>query len=222
MVGRAAAALIEPGTTVGLGSGSTAKQAVFELARRCRSGELTDINCVPTSESTAALASSLGIPLAEQGDTPIDIAIDGADEIGPDLSLIKGAGGALLREKIVAAAARVFVVIGDSSKLVRELGVGSPVPVEVATFGYKWTLASLREFGDAVVRVSGDGPFTTDNGNFIVDLRLGGVPDPAGLDTALMAVPGVLVTGLFNEMTTMALVAEGSTLRELRPGDPSG
>lgn len=214
--GRAAAALVASGMRVGLGTGSTARHVVIDLGRRLRAGEIVDISGIPTSQSTAALAAEAGIPLTELGDQRIDLAIDGADEIAPDLSLIKGGGGALLREKIVAQSARSFVVVADSSKLVTDLGVDTPVPVEIAPFGHRWTMTSLSEFGVVRVRMSGDDLFTTDNGNLIADLRLGGVTDLAALDRALTAVPGVLATGIFCDMTTMALVADETTVRELR------
>lgn len=208
--------------TVGLGTGSTATHFVIELGHRLRSGAVTEVTGIPTSESTAALAAREGITLSELGDQPIDIAVDGADEIAPDLSLIKGGGGVLLREKIVAAAARVFVVIADASKLVTALGVDTPVPVEIAPLGYRRTMALLGEIGSARLRTSGDGLVTTENGNLIADLRIGGIADPAELDRTLAAMPGVLATGLFYDITTMALVADETGVRELRAGEVAG
>ena len=201
---------------VGLGTGSTTKHAVVELGRRLHAGEVKRVTGVPTSTVTAALAEQVGILLVELGDRPIDLAIDGADEIAPDLSLIKGAGGALLREKIVAAAAQTFVVVADVSKLVETLGVETPVPVEIARFGHRSTMASLGELGDALLRTSGDGPFITDNGNMIADVLVQAVPDPGGLDRMLAAIPGVLATGLFYDMAEVAFVADEDTVRELR------
>ena len=220
VAGRAAAALVESRMRVGLGSGSTAKYATVELGRRLSTGVVTDVAGIPTSEATATLAIQSGIPLTELDDRPIDLAIDGADEIAPNLSLIKGAGGALLREKIVAAAARVFVVVADASKLVDTLGVGMPVPIEIAPFGHRWTLARLAEIGEVAIRRGGDGdPVVTDNGNLIADLKAGPISEPASLDRALASIPGVLATGLFYGMTTKALVADDSTVHELRPED---
>ena len=201
---------------VGLGTGSTARHAIKELGRRLRVGEVSGVTGVATSTATAALADAMSIPRVELGAAPIDLAIDGADEIAPDLSLIKGAGGALLREKVVATAAKAFVVVADASKLVNTLGTTHPVPVEIAPFGYRATMARLGELGDAVVRTSDDGVFTTDNGNMIADVRVHPLRDPSGFDRTLLAIPGVLATGLFCDLTALALVADGETVNELR------
>ncbi len=214
--GRAAAQLVASHMCVGLGTGSTARHAIIELGRRLRADEVSGVTGVATSTATAALADEIGIPRVELGAAPIDLAIDGADEIAPDLSLIKGAGGALLREKIVATAAKTFVVVADASKLVEMLGTTHPVPVEIAPFGYQATMALLGELGDAVVRTSDDGVFTTDNGNMIADLRVHNLPDPSRFDQTLLAIPGVLATGLFCDIAAVALVADGETVNELR------
>ncbi len=214
--GRAAAQLVESHMCVGLGTGSTARHAIIELGRRLRAGEVSGVTGVATSTATAALADEIGIPRIELDAAPIDFAIDGADEIAPDLSLIKGAGGALLREKIVATAAKTFVVVADASKLVDTLGTAHPVPVEIAPFGYQATLALLGELGDAEVRTSDDGVFTTDNGNMIADVRVHNLDDPSRFDRMLFAIPGVLATGLFCDLAAVALVAKGETVNELR------
>ncbi len=201
---------------VGLGTGSTARHAISELGRRLRAGEVSGVTGVATSTATAALADEIGIPRVELGAMPIDLAIDGADEIAPDLSLIKGAGGALLREKIVATAAKTFVVVADASKLVERLGTAHPVPVEIAPFGYRATLALLGELGDAEVRTSDDGVFTTDNGNLIADVRVGNLHDPSRFDRTLLAIPGVLATGLFCDIAAVAVLADGEAVNVLR------
>lgn len=214
--GRNAALLVEPGMCVGLGTGSTARHAIIELGRRLQAAEVMGVTGVPTSMTAATLAEEAGIPVVELGDEAIDITIDGADEIAPDLSLIKGAGGALLREKIVAAAAKIFVVVADESKLVETLGATMPVPVEIAPFGHRSTLASLGELGNAVLRTSGDRAFLTDNGNLIADVRVQAVPNAAAFDRKLLAIPGVLATGLFYDMASLALVADEDAIHELR------
>ncbi len=175
---------------------------------------------VPTSEATARLAAGHGIPLVDPGpDHPIAIAIDGADQIAPDLSLIKGGGGAMLRERIVASMAGTFVVVADHTKQVASLGVGFAVPLEVAGFGVAATVARLGTLGEPRLRSDGGRPFVTDNGNLVVDLDAGPITDPADLDARLRMVPGVLDTGLFVGMTDVVIVAgpEGLATRE-RPG----
>ena len=210
--GRAAADYVEDGMRVGLGTGSTVHHTLLALAER-----KPDITCVATSERTRRLATELGLTVLEADEIgPLDLAIDGADEIAPDLSLIKGAGGALLREKIVAAAAKMFVVVADGSKLVETLGATMPVPVEIAPFGHRSTLASLGELGNAVLRTSGDRAFLTDNGNLIADVRVQAVPNAAAFDRKLLAIPGVLATGLFYDMASLALVADEDAIHELR------
>ena len=203
--GRLAVEQVRSGMVLGLGTGSTAAHAVRALADRIREGTLTDIRGVPTSQATADLAASLGVPLVEPGAVAMDLAIDGADEIAPDLSLTKGGGGALLREKIIAAAAGRFVVIADDSKLVPALGSTFDIPVEIARFGAAITLAALEDVGTPVLR-GGDDPFVTDNGNFVVDLAVDPIGNPGAFDAMLAAVPGVLATGLFVGIADEAIV----------------
>jgi ribose 5-phosphate isomerase A len=203
--GRLAAGHVESGMVLGLGTGSTAAHAVRAVAERIRTGSLTDISGVPTSNATAELATSLGVPLLEPGAAPMDLAIDGADEIAPDLALTKGGGGALLREKIIAAAAARFIVIADDSKLVPALGSTFDVPLEVARFGVTITLAELESHGTPALR-GGDDPFVTDNGNFVVDLAVDPIEDAAALEIVLASVPGVLATGLFVGIADEAIV----------------
>lgn len=204
-----AAELVEDGMRVGLGTGTTAYWLVVRLAERVREEGLR-LRCVPTSRQTEEQAHALGLPLVTLGEVEaLDIAIDGADEIGPELALIKGGGGALLREKLVAAAARRFVVIADRSKLVEVLG-RFPLPVEVVQFG--WELTARRIAGvvgvEPLLRRSPDGePFVSDNGNFILDCRCGAIPDPARTERELKSLTGVVESGLFVGLAQLAIVA---------------
>lgn len=209
---RAALAHVHDGMRLGIGSGSTAEEFVKLLAERVDGG-FTIIG-VPTSERTAALCMQLGVPLSSLDETPeLDLTIDGADEVGPELSLIKGGGGALLREKIVAAASRRMIVIADRSKKVEMLGA-FPLPIEVNRFGLKATelaiakaAASLGLSGPLVVRTRDDQPFVTDGGHLIVDASFGRIPDPRALSGALHAIPGVVEHGLFLGMASTAILA---------------
>ncbi len=197
---------VQPGMVVGLGTGSTARYAVLEIGRRLREGELSKIAAVPTSEATALLAHDLGIPLVELEPQGVDLAIDGADEIAPDLSLVKGLGGALLREKIVEASARNFVVIADYTKRVEQLGRGM-VPVEIVRFGYRSTIHALARMGQPVLRMDGDEFFYSDGGNLIVDVNFGPILNPGDLEAELKRIPGVVESGLFVGLATLAVVA---------------
>jgi len=201
----AAVAEVEDGMVVGLGTGSTAALAVAVLGARVKQG--LRIVGIPTSERTAAQARSLGISLAGfDAHTQIDLTIDGADEVHTGtLDLIKGLGGALLREKIVAAASRRMTVVVDESKLVPALG-GVRLPVEIVAFGHEATMAHLRAGGaDGVVRHGPDGPFRTDGGNLIVDCSFAAIPDPSALHARLKGIVGVVETGLFIGMATRVI-----------------
>ena len=211
---RAAAAraieFVRPGMRLGLGTGSTAKHFVDLLGERVRAG--LDVIAVPTSEATHKQALSCGIPLTTLDETPaLDLTIDGADEISPDLTLIKGGGGALLREKIVAAASGRMIVIADESKCVDVLG-RFPLPVEIAPFGAGATRiavqTALRAKPDMLsLRKDHHGhAFVTDGGHFILDAALGRIEDPRAVAHALRAVPGVMGHGLFLEMASMAVI----------------
>lgn len=211
----AAAALheIRSGMRVGLGTGSTARQLVDLVGERVRGG--LNIICVPTSEATAAQAKSLGIPLTTLDETPeLDLTIDGADEIGPSLSLIKGAGGALLREKIVAAASRRMVVIADTSKVVTALGA-FPLSIEVNIFGLRATTLAVERVakrqaaqGAVMLRLMADGkPLVTDGGHLILDAFFGRISNPEALSADLHDVPGVVEHGLFLKLCHRAYVA---------------
>ncbi|WP_337843832.1 ribose-5-phosphate isomerase RpiA [Thermus sp.] len=213
----AAVAFVQDGMVVGLGTGSTARYAVLELARRLREGELRDVKGVPTSEATRDLALREGIPLVDLPPEGVDLAIDGADEIAPGLLLIKGLGGALLREKIVEATAREFIVIADHTKKVSVLGRG-PVPVEIIPFGHRATLKAIAALGgEPELRMEGDEFYFTDGGHLIADCRFGPIGDPFGLHKALLEIPGVVETGLFLGLATRALVAGPWGVEELLP-----
>lgn len=207
----AVAAEVGSGTAIGLGSGSTAAHVVRAIARRLGEGVLRDVVCVPTSSGTAALATSLGVPLATLDEQPaLAVAIDGADEIGPGLALVKGLGGALLREKVVASAAARFVVVADGTKLVDRLGAHAPLPVEVIAFALAVATPALAALGcEPVLRRGPDGtPFTTDEGNRIVDCAFpGGITDASALGRAIHDVPGVVEHGLFVGVARAAYVA---------------
>jgi ribose 5-phosphate isomerase A len=216
LAARAGAQLALDGMVLGLGSGSTSALMVEELGRRAREEGL-QVRGVPTSRRTAELAQAVGIPLVDLNDVDhVDLAIDGADEIGPGLRLIKGGGGALLREKIVAAAAEEFVVIADDAKLVPLLG-GFPLPVEVVPFGWKQTARAIGRLGftAAIREQSGDGLFQTDQGNYVLDLQGGLILDAEALAAELQAIPGVVEHGLFLGMARRALVGGEGGVREI-------
>jgi ribose 5-phosphate isomerase A len=204
----AAAALVEDGMVVGLGTGSTAWFVIEALTRRVREG--LRILAIPTSERSGAQARDGGIPLTNFAEHPrLDIDIDGADEIElGSLHLIKGLGGALLREKIVAAAADRLVIVADAKKLVTKLGGTAPLPVEVVPFGWETTAARLGRLGtEPVLRKGRDGqPFRTDGGNLILDCAFGLIGDPAALDQAIGQTVGVVESGLFVGMADTAIV----------------
>lgn len=211
--GTAALGEISSGMTLGLGTGSTVRFFIEALASALDQGKITEIRGVPTSVETQKRCRVLGVPLVElDGTVQLDVAIDGADEIAPSLDLIKGLGGALLREKIVVQAARRFVVIADASKEVGVLGERSPLPVEVVPFGLNGQLPFLRSLGgEPRIRMEpGGSPVLTDNGNHVVDLHFSdGIADPAALEEVLRARAGIVETGLFLGMADIALVADG-------------
>ena len=206
----AAVARVRPGMRLGLGTGSTARWAVELVGARLAAGALEGVVGVPTSRATEALMRRVGIPVVELDERGVDLAIDGADEVAPDLTLIKGHGGALLREKIVEAAAREFLVIADYTKRVRVLGERRSVPVEVARFGWRRTRALLEGLGgEAGLRRGADGePVVSDNGNYLVDMRFGPIGDPVGLAEAVKGLPGVFEVGIFYGLASLAFIAE--------------
>ncbi|CAG9461217.1 unnamed protein product [Pedinophyceae sp. YPF-701] len=216
---------VKSGMVVGLGTGSTAAFAVDRIGELLKSGELTDIVGVPTSIRTYEQAKSLGIPLATLDEQPkLDVAIDGADEVDPNLDVVKGRGGALLREKMVEMASDKFVCIVDDSKLVSGLG-GSKLamPVEIVQFCWKYSLNRLKSLPevagcDAKLRMEGDKPYVTDNGNYIVDLYFENEPikDPNAAADAILACEGVVEHGLFMNMVNVCIIAgkEGVEVKE--------
>ncbi len=214
---RASLRFVKDGDVVGLGTGSTAAYAVQFLGERVQAG--LKIRGIPTSIHTQEQAASLRIPLTTLDEVQqIDVTIDGADEIDPGLRLIKGGGGALLREKIVASASRKLVIIADSSKQVAMLGK-FPVPVEVIKFAEALVAKEIAALGAAVkVRTdSSGGKFITDEGNHILDCNFGQIPDPPALAKSLGAIPGVVEHGLFIGMASIALIGKGGQVLELQP-----
>jgi ribose 5-phosphate isomerase A len=220
---RAAAAraveFVQPGMRLGLGTGSTAKHFVELVGERVRAG--LDVIAVPTSEATRADAERYGIRLTTLDQTPaLDLTVDGADEIDPGLNLIKGGGGALLREKIVASASARMIVISDDSKLVEALG-RFPLPIEVTPFGFEATrraideaISSLQRGGPLSLRQSKDGhPFVTDGGHWIIDAALQRIDDPQAMAHALSAIPGVMEHGLFVNLAQTVIVAGANGIR---------
>jgi ribose 5-phosphate isomerase A len=200
---------IRSGMTLGLGSGSTATHMLHVLAEALRDGRLRAIVGVPTSDAIGALARQLGVPIATLEERPqLDLALDGADEIDPSLNLIKGLGGALLREKIVAASADRFIVLADETKLVSQLGTRAPLPVEVVEFGLPLATRRLTALGGVpTLRCTADGStFRTDEGNVILDCRFPGIADGLALNAAINAIPSVVEHGLFVGMAALALV----------------
>ncbi len=202
---------VESGMVVGLGSGTTSAFVVARIGELLAGGELQDVRGIPTSERTAALARDVGIPLTTLSEALPLLTLDGADEIGPDLTLIKGRGGALLREKIVAAAsARGLVVVADFSKPVEVLGEG-PLPVEVEPYGWGTTLEALAALGCEpelrMDRADPHHPFVTDGGHYTADCHFHGIPDPASLEVQIKRIPGALESGLFVGLTLAAVIA---------------
>jgi ribose 5-phosphate isomerase A len=218
-VGEAAALLVENGMVVGLGTGSTAAWFVKALGARG-----LNITCVATSTATADLAISLGMKVGELGETkPIDLTVDGADEIGPGLSLIKGGGAALLREKLVWEASHRCIVIADAAKSVQLLG-RYPLPIEVAAFGHKTTSLricdALSEFDIAMMprlRIKDGAPVRTDGGNLIYDAPCGRIEEPAALASALKSITGVVEHGLFLDLADQALIGTADGVTTLEP-----
>jgi ribose 5-phosphate isomerase A len=217
----AALAHVESGMRLGIGTGSTAEEFVRLLAEKVADG--LKVEGVPTSERTARLCVELGVPLKSLDELPeLDLTIDGADEIDGSLRLIKGGGGALLREKIVAAASARMIVIADASKIVETLGA-FPLPIEVNQFGLVSTrlkieraAARLGLSGPLNLRQSGGVDFMTDGGHYIVDASFGRIPDAEALSSELCSIPGVVEHGLFINMATLAIIAGPAGARTLQ------
>lgn len=212
--GEAAAELVRPGMVVGLGTGSTVKFTIEAVGRKVAAG--LDIVGIPTSRQSESLARQVGIPLTTLDETPrVDLTIDGADEFDPELRLIKGGGGALTREKVVARVSRRMVVVADASKRVEHLGSTFALPVEVLDFGKRPVQAYLEELGAAVRlrRDAAGAPVRTDNGNPILDAKWPRIEDPARLEVQLETFPGVVTSGLFLGLCSAVYVAETGGVR---------
>lgn len=219
LAGAAAADAVVSGMRLGLGTGSTVAHFLVALGQRVAAGAVADLMGVPTSERTERAARELGIPLGsltEMGE--LDLAVDGADEVGPSLDLIKGLGGALLREKMVAQASRRFLVIADERKRVSRLGTLAPLPVEVVPFEHEGHMTWLSRLGcePALRRTDSGDPYRTDNGNFMIDCRFpDGISDPRALEERLQHRAGIVDTGLFLGMATEAIIATADGLERL-------
>ena len=211
-----AAALVGPGMRLGLGSGSTSRYAIEAAARRFQAGELPGLVGVATSEASGELARRLGLTVEPLDPRPLDLAIDGADEIDPGLNLIKGLGGALLREKLTEAQARRLVIIADHTKRVTRLGEKAALPIEIVRFGFLSTIERLRALGlGGRLRQPGAQPYLTDNGNYIFDAQLPPAFGAAALERTLKGTLGVIETGFFLGMAERAFVAGEDGVVEL-------
>jgi ribose 5-phosphate isomerase A len=207
LAAEAALDYVKDGYVVGLGTGSTIRYLLAALEQRVRAG--LKITGVPTSEETAELARKAGVPLLSDDDLwPIDVAIDGADQVDPQLNLIKGGGGALLREKIVAANARQMIITVDETKRVSVLGGAFPLPIEVLPFGWRNTAREIEQLGGKTVRRERNRHvFRTASGHYILDLHIARIEDPARLEARLNRIPGVIECGLFVGRTDVLIVA---------------
>ena len=205
---------------IGLGTGSTAKYAIQAVGERLRDGTLSDIRAVVTSEASRAMAEALNIPLVELTGRTLDVAIDGMDELDPNLNAIKGLGGALTREKIVEACADLLILVGDETKRVKNLGERAPIPVEVVPFGWRATREKLSALGcRPTLRVRNNETFVTDNGNYVLDCAVTPPVDIYTLSSAISALPGVVEHGLFLDMAGLAYVATSQDVVTLTRGD---
>ena len=205
LTGEKAAEYIEDGMIIGLGTGSTAYYAIKKVGEMVRNG--LKIKAVPTSKETAELAAAEGIELVELADVEaLDLTIDGADEVDPDFNLIKGGGGALLREKIVASATEKLIIVVDESKLVEHLG-SFHLPVEITPFSWQYTQRMVEKFScSSEIRKKDGEIFVTDNGNYILDCDFGKIEDPLKISVELNKLPGVVENGIFAEMAEIVVV----------------
>ncbi len=207
---------IQPGAIVGLGTGSTVYYVLRALGEKVRDG--LKITGIATSKQTEIISAEQGIPLSTLAEHPvIDVTIDGADEIDPSLNLIKGGGGALVREKIIAHASKRLVIVADESKLVSMLGTTFPLPVEVLQFGWEATQATINSIcGKSTMRYNGEKPFFSDNGNYILDCRFDAIRQPAQTELQLNNLPGVVENGLFVSRADKAIIGttSGVEIRE--------
>lgn len=213
-----AATCVASGMVVGLGTGATATLFVRRLAERLASGEIKNIVGIPTSQSIEQVAKQLGFPLTTLEDHPvIDLTVDGADEVDDALNLIKGGGGALLREKIVAQASQRVIIIVDEAKLSPQLGIKWHVPVEVVTFGWRTQFEYLEQLGATVeLRQKGEQPFITDQGNYILDANFGIIADPAALADQLKRRVGIVEHGLFVNLASEVIVGMDEGVRVIK------
>lgn len=209
---------LKDGFTLGLGSGSTAAYAIREIGRKIQQEDLRILG-IPTSYQALLLAVNCGIPLTTLNEHPeLDLTIDGADQIDEALNLIKGIGGALTREKIVASASKQFVIVVDETKLVEKLGTNHPVPVETLPFALTTVMSKVQEMGGSPVLREGRGkvgPVVTDNGNFIVDVDFGLINAPKELNKRLKLIPGIVETGLFIEMANAIYLGKQTSVEKL-------
>ncbi|MCZ6678355.1 MAG: ribose-5-phosphate isomerase RpiA [Candidatus Poribacteria bacterium] len=209
---------VENEMIVGLGTGSTTYYALLKLGERVRGG--LDIIGIPTSQQTAKIATAQGISLSTLREhLEVDVTIDGADEVNPDLDLIKGAGGALVREKIIAYASKRLIIIVDESKLVEDLGSNFSLPVEIVPFGWQATQLALdRICRRSELRYVDKAPFISDNGNYILDCNFDGIPDPAQTERIINNLPGVVENGLFVNRADKVIIgtASGTRIQERR------
>jgi len=213
------AELVQSGMVLGLGSGTTSTLMVQSIGRKLREGTLQNVIGVPSSSGIAAVARESGVPLTTLDAHPrLDLNLDGADEVDPNLGLIKGLGGALLWEKIVATASQQVVILADDTKLVARLGTKAPLPVEVVPFGWKTHLAFVESLGGKpILRTEPDGrPFVTDEGNYILHCRFeGGIPDPADLEARLLGRAGIVGTGLFLGVANQVIIGRADGVEVL-------
>jgi ribose 5-phosphate isomerase A len=206
---------VKDGMIVGLGSGSTAAHFIRELGNRVQRG--LRVQAIPSSEDSRRLAEEVGIPLTTLHDHPvIDVTVDGADEVSDNLDLLKGRGGALVREKVVAHASKYVIIIVDESKLTGSLGVKFAIPVEVVPFAVDVVKGHLIALGgESSVRESGGKPFISDNGNLVLDWSHGRVDQPAALEKQLKAITGVVDSGIFTNVAGLVIAATSSGIRKI-------
>jgi ribose 5-phosphate isomerase A len=207
---------VDDGMIVGLGTGSTVKYALNKLAKRIKKEKIKIVG-IPTSSNTSKIAKELNIPLSTLDECEIiDLTIDGADEIDENLNLIKGGGGALTREKIIAANSKKVIIVADETKITKKIGISSSLPVEILPFGYTATIRKIEELGCTTkLRQVIDNPYITDNGNYIVDCDFDGIDEPEELDAMLNNIPGVVENGLFVNLATMAIIGSREGIKTL-------
>jgi ribose 5-phosphate isomerase A len=216
MAGEKAVEYVKDGMVVGLGTGSTVYYSLIKLGELVREG--LEIIGIPTSVKTEKIAREHGIPLSTLDEHPvIDVDIDGADEVTDSLNLIKGLGGALVREKIVARNAKKVIVVADESKIVKKLGEKAPVPVELVQFGRTTTEMKLKKLGaKAAIRTTSDGVFVSDNSNYIIDCTFDGINDPAALEKRINDIEGVVDNGLFLDIADVAVIGTAQGTKSIK------